>query len=1268
MGSAEEAPGAGELNRRYHELAEKYRRTSNLEVLQSALGSIQKAVELTATESLAESAARAAYLNNLGRCYRMLYEATGGTSHLDDAVEAGRLSLVAAPSPSELRSLCCSNLSDALSERYFAKGATDRVDFEEALEIARAAVAYSSEDGEYHDAAQSTLASRLGLYFDYIDSDEKYLNEAIQLAQGLVHKTPKADDMYAVYVYNLAGDLKNRSHRYGRVADLVSAKEHFKAAADAVPLGHTLHAKAVRMVADSIIDLADMTNSPLEIEEALKSLISVEKDTTNPNDLAKLRHTKSKVYNARYRWSSSVDDLNRAVEAEQAALSLVGNDSALKGHFLDSLSQRLASRAEMEMSEQDMDAAINYGRERMELAHGLSALEAGAYRTLGNMLRTKFKLFGGLQNLSDSLNAQRNVLTALPPDHKERPTALHGVALSLRDHFEYYGSIRYLDESIELEREAASNISKDDPDRCMILDGLSLSLSRRSRLTGSSQDLDEAVTASESAVEGSPIGHIERPTYLNGLCNRLNSRFQRSNNTADLSKAIQAISEAVSVSHEGSSSEIIYLTTFSNVLFSRYHAIRDLGDLDKAIEIGRKVVAKVPTSNPSRPAFLHNLGLRLYSKYECSADKAEKHEYLREAHDLALQSVNATPEKHPDLPDYLMQLATRQLMLGMFMDESDEPKILAQLQLSATTYERAFSKTYMPPLSRIKNGELCGYLNMQLKNWDVASKTLSESVRLFRKTSPLSLDENDRQRQLRGLSGISSLGCAALISAGKPEQAIEILEAGRGIMANITMGNHADLSEVKEADPKLHSRYVFLRDAISQPFPTTETTTSQRQDIVSKRTIELTELEEIERQIRDLPGLSGFNQSLSAEKIRELAADGPLVSFCTVDQRCDAVIVTPGGIEALPLPSLQNFEIKKRIGMVIGSSRLSKSAPSKRALANKKMRNLLAWLWDNAVHPVLKHLELLKDTDFPPSTRLWWVTSGPLGLLPLHAAGKGHTAPLENVYAHVISSYISSFSALAFARQCQAKVQTTRPTMALITMPQTAGGLAPLQTEGESSAIREAFGSSEASADPSSPSPGLIELRQPPAATVVAQAGSNTASILHFACHAEPSLSDPSNTSLLLGADPTAPDPELLPVRTLRNAQLTSGSPAQQSPRLAYLSACCTAQQYDLKLIDENIHLATAFQLLGFPSVVGTLWEADDRAAVVVASEFYKELLMGVREDERTEEEERKGQKETERVARALYAATAACRGRKVGRGNAAEDVLAWASFVHIGA
>lgn len=87
---------------------------------------------------------------------------------------------------------------------------------------------------------------------------------------------------------------------------------------------------------------------------------------------------------------------------------------------------------------------------------------------------------------------------------------------------------------------------------------------------------------------------------------------------------------------------------------------------------------------------------------------------------------------------------------------------------------------------------------------------------------------------------------------------------------------------------------------------------------------------------------------------------------------------------------------------------------------------------------------------------------------------------------------------------------------------------------------------------------------------------------------------------------------------------------------------------------DEITHLAHAFQLVGFPHVVGTLWETDDRCAIEVAETFYKTLAEQLRKCGESINHEV--------VSYALHVAV--CRLKKKKPGN----VMGWAPFVHIGA
>jgi hypothetical protein len=107
--------------------------------------------------------------------------------------------------------------------------------------------------------------------------------------------------------------------------------------------------------------------------------------------------------------------------------------------------------------------------------------------------------------------------------------------------------------------------------------------------------------------------------------------------------------------------------------------------------------------------------------------------------------------------------------------------------------------------------------------------------------------------------------------------------------------------------------------------------------------------------------------------------------------------------------------------------------------------------------------------------------------------------------------------------------------------------------------------------------------------------GQRQARWAHFACHAFAGPVSPSSSRLLLYDHQQA-----LAVLDVIRQHLDGAE-------LAFLSACSTARPSG-RLTDEAIHLLSAFQLVGYQHVIGTLWQVSDRDAVDLAGELYTNL------------------------------------------------------------
>jgi CHAT domain-containing protein len=318
--------------------------------------------------------------------------------------------------------------------------------------------------------------------------------------------------------------------------------------------------------------------------------------------------------------------------------------------------------------------------------------------------------------------------------------------------------------------------------------------------------------------------------------------------------------------------------------------------------------------------------------------------------------------------------------------------------------------------------------------------------------------------------------------------------------------------------------------------------------------------------------------------MRSVAAEGPVVAVNVDRLRCDAILVTEQSIRCVPLPHLTEGQLTLRAAAFLAAVNLPRDAPAgEQERARETVLDTLAWLWDTTAEPVLNALGLTRPIpDGQPQQevpRLWWSASGPLAYLPLHAAGyqrKQQLAERRTVLDRVASSYTPTLRALRHARQ--ATTGGTSGRLLAVAQPTGKGGSAGASAREIDQISTVLTGLRTLGHETATPQRVLAEL---PAARWV-----------HFACHGVSDAEDPSASHLVL-----------------RGGNLDVLEIARQDlphAELAVLLACYTAHAE--RLPDEAIHLVSAFQVAGYPQVVGALWQADDTASARLAESFYRSL------------------------------------------------------------
>jgi len=1000
---------------------------------------------------------------------------------------------------------------------------------------------------------------------------------------------------------------------------------------DAIPPGHPRYAVCQAAAGMALQIRFGRTGDPADLEAAIRALQAA---TDAAGGQAGFGAQLGAALRQRFLLTGSRQDLDTAITLTEAAVRAARPDDPDLATCQTNLGLMLLDRFGQTGSLPDIGAAIGACQAAVRGTAAGDPDLASRHSNLGLALQARFKATGDPADLDAAIDATRTAVDAVPAGHPDRPKFLSNLGIQLRDRSWRTGDPGDLDAAVDAIRASTEATPAADPDRVVMLSNLGMALQARFERNGVLADLDAAVDASRTAAYAAPAGHPGRAGMLANLGIGLRLRFERSGVAEDLDEAVAAGRAAVAAVPPGHADRAVFLSDLGNAYVARFRHSGLPGDLDAAVKATAEAAAALPDGHPSRAACLSNLASALGARFERDGVPAD----LDAAVDASLAAADATPAGHPNKVGYLVNLATA--LRARFQrggESSDRDTALAAFTEAAAIASGA-------PSTRIQ-AAYAGATFIAASDPGQASDLLETAVLLLPLLTPRYLDRSDQQYVLGGYAGVAGDAAALALAdtrdgSGGPlaaARALRLLEAGRALLLSQAYETRSDLTDLRRDHPGLAERFARLRNRLNRPpgagpgGPEPLGRGGQPED----RRLLARQLDETLAEIRGLDGFATFALPPGTAELYAQAAEGPVVTFNISQYRSDALLLTRDAVTSIALPGLTRQAVTERVTAfhrAVGFTTDGSSNLSARLDAQQAIGDILEWLWDNAAGPVLHALGYDDPAGGDMAPRVWWAPGGLLSLLPLHAAGRHGSDAAASVLDRVVSSYTPTIRALRYARQQAAG--PGEPGSALIVGVASVPGSPEADLPDVPEEITRVSGLLP---DPvilaSDTDPGSLPTRENVFTCLP------RCSVAHFACHALSDPGDPSGSMLFL------PDHEAAPLNV---ASLSTVS--HDRLRLVYLSACSTAQVPDARLLDEAIHLTSAFQLAGSRHVIGTLWRIDSEAAIDVAAGFYHEL--------RTQA----GTLETGRAARALHQVVLVTRDARP------RAPSLWAAYLHAGA
>ena len=809
--------------------------------------------------------------------------------------------------------------------------------------------------------------------------------------------------------------------------------------------------------------------------------------------------------------------------------------------------------------------------------------------------------------------------------------------------------LKYLDQAVDYARRAVQSIGEYDPFLSGAFTELAQALLERYVARESPEDLDLAVSANCSALDLASSTDSQRftPTKaarfmrldIGTAAKLLEARYLRYGDIRDLDNSINSALLALQLVHKGHPRRAVYVDSWREKLLLKVNSIAMSSGGARIKNIAQRIWYLIETNamnwKSTRADQQHMLTeiMSIAKRGRLQPVHIRRNPYIlvpQESRQISSHLYSGALPSPANLPLSISPAAFQSLSgLSFFRNQNPKSMVHQPSDFRSLPTDRD-THSGEPHLRIETNAEKINTLILA-REWAALHTTLkdilSQSARIEFPLLPLV----ERDRLIRSFSRhVLLLASLTLQFEKNAYKALLVAESGRELL-----NKHSSAMRSDRGDAKGHIGNILevvervLVQMRNTPLGGGLTGEYRASHFVNRSS-------DLLRTLESLSKSQEFMRTFDAGDYMFLAKDGPIITLIATEIRSDAIVVTESAVRAV---SLENLLYKDAVEMREDLRHhlvLSEQRPRMLGRATRCLQRVLQWLWDVIVKPIIDVLDLPGDVAEEELPRLRWICCGVLSHFPVHAAGNYTDPGKPSLHNYAVSSYLSSIT-VALAQRDKVKRPLTKnekPTIFIIDMPTTPKmsgyEFADLNTEDEFQAIR------------SNSSQVFLHNRNKLPRAGSAKLFLGQCAIAHFSCHGVTHDTDPWQSSLVL----TDHDRYPLTVSTISALNI------EASAHLAFLSACHSANNFEVDLSDEVVHLARAFQLAGFPSVVGTMWQAYDDCAVKISEHFYKYISSKVGDGK-----ELNG----ELFARGLHHALG--EYRKLDAWQSAK----WASWIHLG-